>query len=154
MKTRISAFLLVLAIGLLAISCSEEGLNENQFAGFYVGTIQCSLELDSVDVPIDDLPYLLTITNSVDGDGKINLDDNAILDPFLVNVISNSMYSRTESQTIDLLEVNDTTEITGISVTVSVTGTLDGDNLNHSFSVIGDSDQGTISLTCSGDLTK
>ena len=60
--------------------------------------ISCTLIIDNMTTPIDDLPYSLTISRGDEGDGNIALTDGFILFAFSTPITSSSTYEGSNSR--------------------------------------------------------
>ncbi|MEZ5009173.1 MAG: hypothetical protein R2753_13565 [Chitinophagales bacterium] len=152
MKT-LRFFGILLITVLMFNACSEDNISEAEFVGTFTGTIDCVLKVTGEDdINLNDIPYTITISNTVDGDGKIKLAEGGLLDGYEVT-INGSKFSGSDQQTALLLDLGDN-QLNNVTFTRSTNGDLDGNNLDHSFSATGTSDEGTFTFTCSGTLTK
>ncbi|MCB0501259.1 MAG: hypothetical protein KDD32_01145 [Bacteroidetes bacterium] len=153
MKT-LKLFGILFIAALMFNSCSADNISEAEFVGTYTGTIDCVLKVEGEsDINLDNLPYTLTITNTVDGDKKIKLADGGLLDGYEVT-ISGTDFNGSDQQTVTVLDLGDDNLLNNVTFTRSTSGELDGDDLDHSFSVTGTSDEGNFSFVCTGMLTK
>ncbi len=126
---------------------------ESFFLGTYVGTITCVLTIAGTDVPIQDLPYGLEITNNEDGVGVMNVNDNGILDPFEVTIDGTTTYEGSETQNLGDIEIDGNT-LNNLVVSMTVNGLLVNDRLTQTVIANGTSNNETVTLTCTSILNR
>lgn len=145
---KLKFLMLVFAVTTIFTACSKVDVDD--LVGTYTGTISCTVTIAGEDFPANNIPYILNITSN--NDNQVSLDDDFLLDNLTANATSEG-YSASDSKTFASIPLGDTT-LTNVVFTLNTEGTIDGNILDHEITATGSSDQGTISITCSGQLSK